>query len=102
MSKELKLEVGKRYMVIGEKDFENDILYFVGKSVKNSGYHGYFEYPLGYFHLNKASYSCCLVPAHSELIDYDSKEAEENRVKKLAEIEAEQEKLSIEKEKLRK
>ena len=100
-SESMKLKVGKRYMMVDNQEWEGTVLHFIGKSQKNSGYHGYFEYPLGYFHLNKPSYSCAIIPSHSVLIDYDEKEVEELRLRKLKEIEEKKESLAIEEAKLK-
>lgn len=77
--------VGNRYMIVNDEEWNNTELFFIGSS-KNEGFHGYFEYYRGYFHLNEPTYNCARIPASKQIIDYDAQIAEENKQKKLKEI----------------
>lgn len=76
---EVELKIGNRYIITNDTEWEGTVLHFIGCS-KNTGYHGYFEYDRGYFHLNLPHYACAIIPNSKTLTDYEAEEAENYKI----------------------
>jgi len=96
----MELKVGNRYLIENNTDFEGSILHYIGES-RNGG--GYFEYELGYFHMNKNHWQCVYIPEAKlkGIIDYDAKYTEKVKAAKLKDIAKRKEELEKEEARLK-